>query len=295
MFWNDHSLICPDELSQAAKQITYHKGGDVNYTKVAFDELEKRVDNPTNTVVTINATPRLGIRRFDIFKIHIVKLSEELEELPTKNTETYHEIEVPLSRVGASEKGLIYTRLIKSMKKIKGLLESKGIDAALLFSPHSKSHKMTLEAQRAARMLEKEERIPDDVQVLIINAAYETGLNIDPEKSHLDYIIVHDADEDTQTQVRGRYRGELDRLYLKMREEDFEREIPYEIIEPYLGRVLWSADRRELVQALNFRDKNGRQCMWPTVKNVLINQGYSIEEWKRHGKNVAQIEHPEFE
>ena len=51
----------------------------------------------------------------------------------------------------------------------------------------------------------------EDEDVLLINKSCETSVNIE---SHVDFMIIHSSDSDTQTQARGRYRNDLRQLYL---------------------------------------------------------------------------------
>ena len=85
-----------------------------------------------------------------------------------------------------------------------------------------------------------------DIQVLIIHAAYQTGLNIDPSKTRLDYIVVHNSNEDTQTQAKGRYRGDIDVVYTREKSSECEYVIAQEAIAPYLGIRLYTKDKKEL-------------------------------------------------
>lgn len=61
-------------------------------------------------------------------------------------------------------------------------------------------------------VLEKE-TIPADIDLLVINAASETCIKIQGEKRKVDYIIVHDSNEEVKKQVRGRYHGDLVYFY----------------------------------------------------------------------------------
>lgn len=65
-------------------------------------------------------------------------------------------------------------------------------------------------AKARAYILEHEE-LPPEYDLLIFNAAYETSINL---RGHFDFMIIHHSSSDTITQARGRYRNDLDTLYL---------------------------------------------------------------------------------
>lgn len=292
LFWNDHAVICADELSQAVKQSRFSGGdGSVNSTEVALDELRKRVANASNTVITISATPRTFLGGgFLLFPnsqdalTHPVKMFFQPEGYKDGRVEGYCELGNLLKRLDASQRGMIYVGHITQMEKAVDLLRARGINAVGIFSTRNKDHQMGREQMAVVRSLIEDEKIPDDVQVLFINAAYETGLNIRPEKSHLDYIVVHDANDETQVQVRGRYRGDIETVYLRKKSEEVSMSIPEDIIAPYLDRRLTPDDKRELLERLrgeiDLEDDRGRSREWPTLKSKLVAQGYKVTEGK---------------
>lgn len=288
LFWNDHSVICADELSQAVKQ-SHYSGGDS--TEVALDELRKRIANKTNTVVTISATPRKFLDNGFLFfpnsskpLIHAVKMFFQLEGYKDGCVESYHNLTNLLKKLDPSQRGMVYIQQVKQMEKAVKLLQDRGINAIGIFSKKSPGHQMGREQMAVARSLIKDEKIPDDVQVLFINAAYETGLNIRPEKSHLDYIVVHDKDEETQVQVRGRYRGDIGMVYNRKNSEEVSMKIPEDVIAPYLDRRLVTNDKKELLERMrgeiDLEDNRSRSQGWPTFKKELIKQGYEVTEGK---------------
>lgn len=295
LFWNDHSVICADELSQAVKQ-SHFSGGSANFTKVALEELKKRIANKTNTVVTVSATPKPFLDDgFFLFPgkmealTRLVKMFFRPEGYKDGCVESYHNLKNLLKKLDASQRGMIYVTQITQIDRAVSLLQDRGINAVGIFSTNNSDHKMSREQMAVRKSLIRDEKIPEDVQVLVINAAYETGLNIRPEKSRLDYIVVHDKNEATQVQVRGRYRGDIETVYYRREPEDGLGEIPEDVIAPYLGRRLTSDDKKRLCGELGFKDKRGRTLGWRTVKPLLEAQGYEVLEKKSGGDRYTVI------
>ncbi|MFR7755329.1 MAG: hypothetical protein ACLU0T_06430, partial [Bacteroidales bacterium] len=289
--WNDSSVFCADELSQAVRQSRFDKSSNGNVTRVALDELHARIENDSNLVVTVSATPRTFIKEFaeDTRLVGMYLLPEGYK---TRVEEWYNELDELLEKVDSEKRGLIYIGRIGQMKHAVDKLESRGIHAVGIFSENHKEYKMSAEQRSVADSLVQSEKIPDDVQVLIINSAYETGLNISPEKSHLDYIAIHNSNEDTQAQVRGRYRGDIDLVYLKTKTDQKIYEIPPEIIEPYLGKRLYTEQKRELLAELHFKNERGRQLSWKGLVHELECRGYVVSTGKSGSNRYYMITLP---
>ena len=289
-WWNGRAIICLDELSQAVRQSRFPSGGGLNYTKIAFDEIVRRVRNANNVVVTVSATPTLAVSRF-INDIHLVKMREAPVGYIDERVERYDRLDRVLKSLDPSQRGIIYIRHIKQLLDAEQALRDRGISATAIFSKHSKYHKMSPDRLKVIQTLVSEEKLPDDVQVLLINAAFETGLNIRPEKSHLDYVVVHESSEETQIQARGRYRGDIGvAYYKKFSDERPEHVIDAETVAPYLERKLTPADTKELSEKLDLRDGRGRPLGWTSVKRVLMNQGYTVESPRSSATRYTWIE-----
>ena len=136
------------------------------------------------------------------------------------------------------------------------------------------------DAQRQARehIISKEE-LPPQYDMVIINASSETGINI---YGKVDYIVVHNDSEETQIQIRGRYRQDLDRLYL------YDKNA-INVPEEFLDRKLFAPDKQELCEAVNIRDKKGKRYNWNTVKDRIEQAGYSVVSGREKNKRYEII------
>lgn len=281
--WNDHAIICADELSQGVSQshFTDKYGNRIpdekNLTKIALKELEIRIRNKRNLVVTVSATPKRLIGRYP-FDVRMVGMFLRPRGYRDGEVRNYSDLHPLLNQIDPDKRGLIYISRVKKMLEAVDVLESRGIPAVAIYSRHHEDHPMGDEQLRAVESLEMDEKIPDDVQVLIINAAYETGLNIQPEKSHLDYVIVHDINEDTQVQARGRYRGDIDVVYHKVEPSSETQIIDPEKLAPYIGERLRKADKDRLLEAFGFLDDHLRPMRWPTFVKLLEEQGHTVKK-----------------
>ncbi len=97
-------------------------------------------------------------------------------------------------------------------------------------------------------------------------------------------MYIHCGDEDVVTQARGRYRGNLDYLYV-YRQDLSSIVIP----DDYLDIPLFAEDKKCLSHELNILNADGRLCMWPTIKAMLPGSGYQVSELRKKGKRVSVI------
>ena len=104
-------------------------------------------------------------------------------------------------------------------------------------------------------------------------------------KSQVDYVIVHSSNPDTQIQVRGRVNSDLQTLYLPV-EGNPEIIVPAE----YLGKRLFREEKQAMIEALNLRNPNNRPYGWETVKNLLLDNDYSITDGRERNKRFVIIE-----
>jgi len=126
------------------------------------------------------------------------------------------------------------------------------------------------------------ERLPDCVDVLFINDSYETCINI---YGKIDAIFVHITRKESIVQVRGRYRSDLDCLYLYS--NDIETVcVPTE----YLNVHLYREDKIRLTEELHLRDKAGRLRGWTTAKKAIEASGYTVNEIRRSNQRVHIIQ-----
>ena len=287
--WNDHSVICADELSQGITQSNFDNNSSINVTRIALKELKTRIENKSNTVITISATPQKLINEYawDIRVIGMFLIPDGYKEKTIKH---YYDLNNLLNSIDPHKRGLIYAPHVTQMEDAIKTLDARGIHTECIFSKKSEKHTLTDRQHTIINTLIEEEKIPDDIQVLLINAAYETGLNIRPEKSHLDFIVVHSSDPNVQIQARGRYRGDLDILYCRSKALTYE--IPDEIIAPYLDRWLDSEERDELIYNLGFKDERGRKMSWKKFCKILEDNGYGNDDTRDSSHRYWKVIRP---
>ena len=139
---------------------------------------------------------------------------------------------------------------------------------------------MTEEQRRVREYILTNAALPPEYDMFIINASSETSINIFGD---LDYIVIHNQEEETQIQVRGRYRDDLDSLYVLNYDS-----VPYVPAE-FMGVKLFTEDKKRLCAFLSLRHKDGKKKAWTATKEALIEDGYTITEGRQDNKRFVII------
>lgn len=241
------------------------------------------------SVIAMTATPRLLYQEFSekidgewfeqsLFDkvIHHVPLNGTPRHYEQKNIHEYNNLTALCNRLPPNKKGIIYISRIEMMERYQELLEKRGISAISIWSPNNQDHWMTKQQYETRNYIIENAAIPENVDVLLINKSCETSININ---SHVDYIVVHSSDPDVQTQTVGRYRNDLEDLYLFNLESWEDIVLPPEM----LNVPLFKEDIINFVTQQNVRDENGRLVSQPTLISYLKDSGYDVVAKKIKG------------
>lgn len=232
----------------------------------------------------------------------------------------------------------IYTRTIKQSVKYKKWFELNGLNAEWLCSVNNKK-KLISRDEEGNEVIEEipvmndyqlsirdrllngtdEKRsnkgtVPDDLDVLIVNGAYETGWNLTDDRFQLCFCDTTDYEE--QQQARHRIRHDIIGLWCLQRlyNEDgiildydqygnsFEREkqigvstYMYEYVyegrmkelgDKYIGIKLDKKLKDEIKFLYGIKGLNDKEVTWVTVKRDLIKLGYVIENSNGNGTYI---------
>ena len=121
------------------------------------------------------------------------------------------------------------------------------------------------------------EAIDDKYDVFLFNATAETSINL---RSHMDYFIAHNTNETSIAQSRGRYRGNLDTLYI------YDPEGMIVVPDEYLDTGLTRTDMKDLREQLKLRkDKKGHDLSIDDMVRRLSDYGYNVEQSKKNRRD----------
>lgn len=208
--------------------------------------------------------------------IYAVPLHGTPRHYEQKVTENYNNLTMLCYRLPSDKKGIIYVPRITQMTKCIEILKKRGIEAVGIWSPHNEEWWMDKRQYTVRKHIIEQAAIPDDIDILLINKSCETSINI---KSHIDYIVVHSSQEDVQTQAIGRYRNDLDLVYL------YDPEIWDDIIIPdeMLNTPLYKEDVDAYIEELDIRDEHGHIMKQPTFLKHITMWDYEVTSKKKKG------------
>ena len=221
-------------------------------------------------IVMLTATPDAIIRKFSTMGVPytILDYYGKVHEDDTRQRIYYSSFTDVLC--GINGKTLIYVPTIDLMKEYAELAKPLASKVVCLWSTRSRKE-LTRQQLSVREELLWHERIPADVDVLLINAAYETSLNI--RNTDFKTMIVHCSNPDTQVQVRGRLRHDIDTLYLLDKQHEH---ISAYFPEEYLDTWLPTDQVHAITEEMNLRSAKGRELKWPSLKKLLEKDGYLI-------------------
>ncbi len=275
-------IIC-DELHSLFKFAKF--GPQPNSHSIAKQGIERAVRNDHTKVIALSATPERIKREFDAPHCDVPVDDSDLIQYATHQTIPYTNLSYLLTALEPSETGICFVARINTMKAIESDARELGLNPICIWSIRNTDHTMSEEQLNVRKHLLNNFEIPAEYHLLIINASSETSLKI---KSHVDYVIVHSGDRETQIQVRGRVNSDLSCLYLPSNDPT-----ALTVPEDFLNRPLFTADKAELCEVLNRNNASGRQYRWTTIHRMLIECGYCISEGRKENRRFAFITQPQ--
>jgi len=256
-----------------------------NLHSVARRGLERAVSNDRSTVIALTATPRRVHDKFNAPYYDVPIDSSDLVHYETKEIIRYTNLEYLISTLDTADTGICYVSRITTMLRMEDVARGLGFRPICIWSISNRDYPMSEEQLAVRKAVLENFSIPNEYNLVIINASSETSLKI---KSPVDYVIVHSSDEDTQVQVRGRVNNDLDCLYLPSNDPS-ALTVPAE----FLNRELFVEDKNQLCDRLNICNPSGRQFRWRGIKQRLIECGYVITEGRRQACWYAIITPPD--
>ena len=284
-FWEKFEYIVCDEMQNL---VHYQSYGSRELLMLAETTLRNIAASGRSKIVALSATPQKIRQRFGALCHDVVFDSANLVQYETAETIPYTGVEAILLQ-SLGQTGILYTQSVTDMLKYIAFACENGIRADGFWSMRpetQKEHPMSKAQEELRSMVLKQETFPDDLDLLVINDASETCIKIQAAKRKVDYMVIHYNDEEKRVQVRGRYCGDLPKLYIHgppMEEQSFA------VPPQYLNVPLFTPEKEELCRILNLRTPDNKLCKWTTVKKRLQASGYIISEGRKANKRYAII------
>jgi len=293
--WSKFDYVVCDELQNLIKwQNIRAKNEDgkplaVNILELTQKKIEQTLYSSDTIIIALTATPdkvkKAFENCFDVLTPHEYGSLYQYE-----NTETiyYRDCVKVLEDIPQGKRGIIFFYQISQLKRAESILSQAGHKTASIWSIENKDHPMSERQLEIRRHIIHNQKIPHGIDILLINSACETGVNI--KNDDIDFVMVQSMDEDTITQARGRLRGDLSQLYLYSNLiYDTQRPVP----EKYLNRPLTAEEKKALCEEIRYLSPKNQPYMWVKVKPYLEINGYKITDKTIKNVRVSIIEKPQ--
>ncbi|MGU8942856.1 DEAD/DEAH box helicase family protein [Clostridium perfringens] len=279
-FENVKMIIC-DEAHQAIDYQRKFDKDDERIYRSAVIKINKISEKAK--VVLLTATP--DIIKFDnITNIFDFSNEQNIKRLRENKVITYtsgKEIKRVVTEFKKltdqkKVKMLIYTDRIKTVNEIVKGCHDVGLKAVGLWSLNNKDNAMSTYQLETLNSVVSKGLIPDELDILVINASLQTGVNI--KNNDIDWVLVNSINKVTQIQARSRVRKDIDKLYIKSEEteESIEKKIILE--DKWLNTSLTTVDKNKLCEELGFYDEKDRLLKWSRVSKILLANDYKIKD-----------------
>ena len=253
------------------------------YTKIVFftatpyylDQLAKDNKDLGNYFITYDFTNHPNINKYVNKRLAYMNHYSDVEKT-LKEYEGYFK--------DLNGKCLMYTQRIEVMEKLKTISLEAGLKPICIWSTNSKE--MTEEQNKVRNHLLETGELLEPYNILIINRATETGVNIIDKDMNL--VIVNTTNITQQVQARGRVRHDIDLLVLKTKDM---KKVEFILDEDLIDKWLYKATIEEFIIAKNnLRNSHGRPLSIKGLEPILIQHRYKLEKRRTRveGKQVTQ-------
>lgn len=225
------------------------------------------------------------------------ELNRELKRYENKETKYYINMDMAyqsiIERVKQGSKALIWETQIKTIKKLEKYFKDNGLNVLCIWSKNNSKHPMSEEQINSIDYVLENEQVEDKYDIVIINDATTTGVNI--KSKAFEISIINSTKNEVRVQARNRLRKNIELLILPYWEDidgfraltkcvDFINEEPKEIDPKYLNKHLSKEEQRFLINKYcpSYCDKNYdyfiKEKSWRKFKEYLVNWGYEVKE-----------------
>ena len=244
--------------------------GDVPLHKIAREAICEAVNQGKTLVVGITATPN-PLRKLACPLNQISIDTSKLHHFVERETIHYRSINSILTQIPPGKRGGMYIKHVKKMIEYGEILRKRGFNPLLLWSLNYEL-KMSPKQLIARQYIIENEAVPDEYDIFIFNATAETSINI---YSKMDFFIAHNTEDTHIIQSRGRYRGDLDTLYVY----DCKNGGAIVVPEEYLEHPLFREDMNRLRDFLDIKkDNHGNRLSIENMVKLISDCGYSYEQ-----------------
>jgi hypothetical protein len=182
-------------------------------------------------------------------------------------------------------KCMIYTNTVANMKKVENMCLSLMLSPICLWSINKSDIPMLDEQLKVRKHLLETGDILQPYNVLIINKAMDTGVNItDPD---VQLVVVHTNDPTEQIQARGRVRHDVDLLTVKTKDIS---KLEFITIPKEWHDIWLSIEQlKNFIAGLNLKNKDGHLISVDEFCIILESKLFTVVKKRKKIKGVSKI------
>lgn len=268
-------------LALARKENKYLSEEQESVVLDSLSPLYKVIENINNMTeiqnykIALTATPNKFYQFMSESNLEVQKITtnKQLYSQEVLQTIYYKDLKEVFDKypLNCNEAMIVYLTQIKHMLELQThLIKEKNYKVESLWSIHNNEFPMNEQQMETLKFIKEYQKLPKHIQVLILNNAYETSINIIDER--IKKMIVHTTNEDSQIQAKGRIRNAvLQTLFLKYENKEQLLEI---VLKDFMNKKLFAEEKDELVEKYN--EVFGTKVSWRKLRNILEKNGKEI-------------------
>lgn len=200
----------------------------------------------------------------------------KLRRYESKEIVPYRSLPQLLRQLPTGKRSALYITHVRQMERYEQIAIEAGMKPICVWSlNHEKP--MTQEQLAARDYILTNECVPPQYDLFIFNKSCETSINL---RGRMDYMIVHSSEEEARTQARGRYRNDLDVLYV------YEPDVEQDIVVPddFLDVYIYKEDKAKLRAQIDMKDSKGHPMPYNQLFMLVEASGYQLEHGRKNNR-----------
>ena len=278
-FADNFEIIICDEAHNLVQFAAFSP--EPNVASIARNAIRDAVIKGKTKVIAITATPDF-LKRLKCPKKEIYVDKIRLRHYTEKQIVRYASINQLIELIPTNMIGGLYVSRVSQMLTFETHARECGRNPICVWSLSNTDHLMTEEQLRVRNYILEEEAVPEEYDLFIFNASCETAINI---RSHTDFFIAHNSNSTHIEQSRGRYRSDIDTLYILDTENG-----GFCVPDKYLNHPLFKEEKDELRANIGIKNDKGRFIPWNELTQRLTDFGYTFSEGRIDNRPYTQIE-----
>ena len=278
-FADNFEIIICDEAHNMVQFATFSP--EPNCASIARNAIRDAVLRGKTKVIAITATPDF-LERLNCPKKDIEVDRSRLYHYTEARIVRYSSINQLIQQIPTSQIGGLYVSRVQQMLQYEAIARECGRNPICVWSLTNPDHPMTEEQLRVREYILDREVVPEEYDFFIFNASCETAINI---RSYADFFIAHNTNPTHIEQARGRYRRDIDTLYVLDAANG-----GFSVPDEYLNHPLFKEEKDALRASIGIKNNKGRYLPWKELTQRLTDCGYTFSEGRIENRPYIQIE-----